>query len=142
MAQENLNKQFSPIRIVESLTANKTLDVYDTGKIFMLNKADGFTVALPDPTSADMSGWHATFIVGTDPTTAYLISSIAADVMSGRVVDSSGGNEDEETAATASQFNFVANTAKVGDKLEIICDGAKYHGYAITGATGAGTFTG
>ena len=34
---ENLNKLFSPIRVVESLTADKTLDVYDTGKIFMLN---------------------------------------------------------------------------------------------------------
>mgnify|MGYP005827099659 FL=1 len=139
---ENLNKLFSPVRVVESLTAAKTLDVYDTGKIFMLNLAGGFTVTLPAPTADDMTGWTATFIVGTNPTTAYIVSSGTADTMSGRVVDSSGGNEDEETAATADQFNFVANTALIGDKLEIICDGSVYHGYAITGATGAGTFTG
>ena len=139
---ENLNKLFSPIRVVESLTAAKTLDVYDTGKIFMLNLAGGFTVTLPAPGGDNMSGWTATFIVGTDPTTAYIIASGTADTMSGRVVDSSGGDEDEETAATADQFNFVADTAKIGDKLEVICDGSKYHAYAITGATGAGTFTG
>ena len=139
---ENLNKLFSPIRVVESLTAAKTLDVYDTGKIFMLNLAGGFTVTLPAPDGDNMSGWTATFIVGTDPTTAYIIASGTADTMSGRVVDSSGGDEDEETAATADQFNFVADTAKIGDKLEVICDGSKFHAYAITGATGAGTFTG
>ena len=29
---ENLNKQFSPVRIVEDLTAAKTLDVFDSSK--------------------------------------------------------------------------------------------------------------
>ena len=59
---ENLNKQFSPVRIVEDLTAAKTLDVFDSGKIFTLNLAGGFDVTLPSPTADDITGVTYTFI--------------------------------------------------------------------------------
>jgi len=127
---------------VESLTAAKTLTVADSGKVFMLNLAGGFTVTLPSATATNISGCKYTFIVGTNPTTAYIVAGGTADKMSGRIVDSSGGNEDEETALTGDQVNFVANTALIGDKVEIICDGTGFHAYGISGATGALTITG
>jgi hypothetical protein len=127
---------------VESLITTKTLTVADSGKVFMLNLAGGFTVTLPAVTATNISGCHFTFIVGTDPTTAYIIAGGTADKMSGKVVCSAGGNEDEENAITGDQFNFVANTALIGDKVTIICDGTGFYGWGITGAAGGITITG
>jgi hypothetical protein len=127
---------------VESLITTKTLTTADSGKIFMLNLAGGFTVTLPSATATNVAGCHFTFIVGTDPTTAYIIAGGTADKMAGKVVCSAGGNEDEENAITGDQMNFVANTALIGDKVEIFCDGTGFYGYGITGAAGGITITG
>ena len=108
----------------------------------MLNLAGGFTVTLPTVDASNIAGCHWTFIVGTDPTTAYIIAGGTADKMAGKVVCSAGGNEDEENAITGDQFNFVANTALIGDKVEIFCDGTGFYGYGITGAAGGITITG
>jgi len=127
---------------VESLVAAKTLTVGDSGKIFMLNLAGGFDVTLPSATATNVAGCHFTFIVGTDPTTAYTITGGTADKMAGKVVCSAGGNEDEENAITGDVATFVANTALIGDKIEVYCDGVGYYAYGITGAAGGITITG
>ena len=127
---------------VESLITTKTVSVEDSGKVFMLNLAGGFTVTLPSATATGVAGCHWTFIVGTNPTTAYIIAGGTDDKMAGKVVCSAGGNEDEENAITGDQMNFVANTALIGDKIEIHCDGSGYYAYGITGAAGGITITG
>jgi len=127
---------------LESLITTKTVTVADSGKVFMLNLAGGFTVTLPSATATDVAGCHWTFIVGTDPTTAYIIAGGTADKMAGKVVCSAGGNEDEENAITGDQVNFVANTALIGDKVEIYADGSGFYAYGITGAAGGITITG
>ena len=53
---ENLNKLFSPVRIVEEISADKTLDVYDTGKVFMLTSATVMTITLPAVGASDITG--------------------------------------------------------------------------------------
>lgn len=125
---------------VEALTAAVTLKPEDSGKIFTLGTAGGFTVTLPAVTAA--KGCVYTFIVKVAPTTAYIIAGGTADKMSGKVVCSAGGNEDEENDITGDQFNFIADTAVIGDKVEIICDGVGYYGYGITGLAGGITITG
>jgi len=127
---------------VESLITTKTVTTADSGKVFMLNLAGGFTVTLPSVTATDVAGCHWTFIVGTDPTTAYIIAGGTADKMAGKIVCSAGGNEDEENAITGDQVNFIADTAKVGDKVEIYADGTGFYAYGITGAAGGITITG
>ena len=129
-------------RKVESLITTKTVTIADSGKVFMLNLAGGFTVTLPSATADNIAGWHWTFIVGTDPTTAYIIAGGTADLMAGKVVCSAGGNEDEENARTGDVVTFVANTSLIGDKVEIYCDGVGYYAYGITGAAGGITITG
>ena len=62
--------------------------------------------------------------------------------MAGKVVCSAGGNEDEENTRGADVLTFVANTAVIGDKVEIYCDGVGYYAYGITGAAGGITLTG
>ena len=129
-------------RKVESLVTTKTVTVADSGKVFMLNLAGGFTVTLPSATADNIAGCHWTFIVGTDPTTAYIIAGGTADKMAGKVVCSAGDNEDEENAITGDQMNFVANTALIGDRVDIVCDGVGFYAYGITGAAGGITITG
>jgi len=127
---------------VESLTAAKILTTEDSGKVFMLNLAGGFDVTLPSATANNIAGCHYTFIVGTDPTTAYTITGTTTDAMAGKVVCSAGGNEDEENTRGGDVVNFIANTAVIGDKVEIYCDGVGYYAYGITGAAGGITITG
>ena len=129
-------------REIEILTAAKTLTKADSGKIFYLDLAGGFTVTLPAIGDANCDGCSWTFIVKTQPTTAYIVAGGTADKMSGVILSSSGAAEDQETDITGDQVNFVANTAVVGDKVEIIQTATGYHAYGITGATGGLTITG
>jgi len=141
LINDNIN-QMSCRTQMETLTAAKTLTVGDSGKIFMLNLAGGFTVTLPSATATNVAGCRWTFVVKIAPTTAYIIAGGTADKMSGIVVCSAGGNEDEESAITGDQVNFVANTSLIGDKVEVICDGAGFYTWGITSAAGGITITG
>ena len=65
---------------LESLTAaTKTLDDFDSGKIFMLNRAAGIAITLPDPEDVT-TGWNVQICVGTAPTTNCTVSSGSADI--------------------------------------------------------------
>lgn len=125
-------------RAYSSLTAAKTITAAESGTTFFLNLAGGFTVTLPTPAI----GLHYRFIVGIAPTTAYVISSATNDNIAGSVLSSSGAAEDTEAAATADVINFVANTAKIGDRIEIESDDTNWYAYAICSAAGGVTFTG
>lgn len=122
-----------------SLTAAATLTEKDHGKTFLLNLAGGFTVTLP---ANSVAGFRCTFIVGTAPTTAYIIAAATADTMAGHVLSSSGAAEDQESTATGDQYNFVANTAVVGDRLDVFFDGTSVFVSGRCAAAGGGTITG
>lgn len=125
----------------KSLTAATTLTESDSGTLFYLNLAGGFTVTLPAPTD----GVEYNFIVGTAPTTAYIVANASGgtgDNMIGHVLSSSGGAEDTETTAGGDQVNFVANTAVVGDRLHVVSDGTYWYVSAICAAAGGITITG
>src|SRR5882757_2146244 len=62
----------SHLNNVETLTANRTLVLGDSGKTFFLNAAGGFTITLPVTTTA--AGFRANFFCKTSPTTAYIIT--------------------------------------------------------------------
>ena len=121
---------FTSLRVrTETLAAAKTLSAKDSGKIFMLNLAGGFTVTLPAVGAAG-NGWYAKFIVKTNPTTAYIIATPTADndKILGNLNTSTGQTSamDFETAG-ADQVNFVANQAKVGDYIHLMTDGVKWY---------------
>jgi len=113
--------------VVESLTAASTLDALDSGKVFMLNLAGGFTTTLPLPQTAG-SGWSASFLVGTAPTTAYILTSGAANIFAVGVSSQDAGGDAESSAGTAdTNINFVASQALVGDRVDIFTDGVAYY---------------
>ena len=112
---------------LESLTAAKTLDDFDSGKIFTLNLAGGFAVTLPDPEDVT-SGWNVRVIVGTAPTTAYTISSGSADIhVVGSSNEDAGGDAASTNGTAITTITFAANQAKAGDQLELVCDGSAYY---------------
>ena len=136
-----LNRRTTQKKATLSLTAAATLTESQSGQTFFLNLATGFTVTLPAPTD----GVEYEFIVGTAPTTAYIVanaSGSSGDNMIGHVLSSSGGAEDTETTAGGDQVNFVANTAVIGDRLHVISDGTNWYVSARCAAAGGITITG
>lgn len=124
----------------ETLTAARVLVAGDNNKTFWLSLAGGFDITLP---ALATTGFKATFIVKTVPTTAYTITGATADKIMGHVLSSSGAAEDVALVADPGDvINFVANTAVQGDIVEVWMDGAFYYASARCAVTGGITVTG
>lgn len=119
-----LNNTPTPTSIT---AATATLAVEDSGRVFFLNRAGGITVTLPAVASS--AGVTYEFVVGTAPTTAYVISGGGTTVR-GVVVTSAIAIADSEASGAAS-VTFVANTATRGDRVELRCDGTNWYAYAM-----------
>ena len=137
---ENLNKLFSPILVVESLTAAKSLDQYDSGKIFTLDLAAGFTVTLPAVADAG-AGWFCKIIVGTNCTSnSYIITEKTSDdtnVLVTQVNELETDTGDDGPSSPGHTTITLGNaTDTVGDTFDIICDGSKYYIQGVTALDG------
>ena len=140
MAQENLNKLFSPVLVVESVTASKSLDQYDSGKIFTLDAAAGLTVTLPAVADAG-AGWFCKIIVGVAATAAsYIITektSADTNVLCTQVTELETDTSDDgpynagHTTITLTH-HAVSPLTSVGDTFDILCNGSKYFIQATT----------
>jgi hypothetical protein len=120
-----------------SITASTaTIAVEDSGRVFFLNRAAGIAVTLPAVATA--AGVTYEFIVGTAPTTAYVITGGSSTVR-GVVVTSATGGADFESTGAAS-VTFVASVAVRGDRVELRCDGTNWYAYAMCSAATAVTF--
>lgn len=105
-------------RRTEMLTAATTLTLQQSGTLFGLDNADGFTVTLPDPATVD--GIMYEFVVTTAPTTAYIITTADADnIIHGQITTGEDAAGSVVTAAAADVINFVANKAIIGDKVKV-----------------------
>tara|TARA_B100001029_G_scaffold628_2_gene453 strand:- start:14180 stop:14605 length:426 start_codon:yes stop_codon:yes gene_type:complete len=122
----------------ESLTAASTLGVGDSGKIFFLDLAAGFTATLP--AASGSAGWNATFVVKTAPSGAdYVVSSASsADYVLGSV--SAGATDDvaDTSDGTDTQVNFIDGNAVAGDWVKLICDGSAWYIVGGLGKVAAG----
>lgn len=130
---------------VVDLTAAITLDpVLANGKTFILDSATGFTVTLPPVTQC--KGFRARFVVGTQPTSGNHVvtedGSHDTDVLRGGIneleVDT---NDDGPSTTGATQVNFIASVAVVGDFVELFSDGANWYFHGQTKADGGTTIT-
>lgn len=129
-----INRRTTQRKATQSLVTATTLVEADSGKTFFLNLAGGFTVTLPAPTD----GVEYEFIVGTAPTTAYIVnnaSGTAGDNVVGHVLSSSGGPEDTEPT-NGDSISFVANTAVRGDRVHVISDGTSWYATCRCAAAG------
>lgn len=123
----------------KSLTAATTLTNKESGKTYFLNLAGGFTVTLP----AEEAGLEFRFIVGTAPTTAYIVASDGAnDTIVGWPSNIGGADSVADGNALGDQLNFAANVALPGDMAEFFCDGTYWYVRAHAKAINAITITG
>ena len=120
-----------PIKLaVESLITTKSLLESDSGKTFILNLAGGFTVTLPTVAAAG-AGWNCRFIVGINPTTAYIITEDASEdtnVIIGGFCERETDTGDDGPVTTGATFiTFTAAAADEGDWVDVICDGTNFY---------------
>lgn len=105
-----------------TLVAATTITTAQNGATFFLKDADGFTVTLPAPTE----GFKCRFIVGTAPTTAYIIVTNGSDnIIHGSVCSPEAAAV--VVAAGADAINFVANLSVAGDYVEMESDGVLWY---------------
>jgi hypothetical protein len=118
---------------VETLTADKVLTAADSGKTFILGAEEGKAITLP----ALQSGLKYKFIVGLAfATSAWTVTAPVKKIQGVVIVNSTkvfGENEDIITFAHAAE--------KVGDWVEVICDGTNWYVNGVAEATGGITLT-
>lgn len=122
----------------EVVTGANVIAASESGTTYFLNAAGGFASTLPAPAA----GLHFRFIVGTAPTTSYTITTNAsANVIFGQVYCNAGTDEDSATTGGEDTISFVANTAVVGDQVDIVSDGTNWYFKGFCNATGGITIT-
>jgi len=103
----------------ESVTAGRTLTVADHGMTFFLGDAASGNITLPAVT---LTGFSVKVICGFSITTSSAVLSAEGDNISG-VLTVNGALVD---ALVEDQINFIANTALLGDWIEITSTGAAW----------------
>lgn len=126
----------------ERLITTRVLTAADSGKVFGLALAGGFTVTLP----ALAAGLSFFFVVEVAPTTAYIllsaeggtgnISLVGGAANGAAVVINSAG-------FTGLQVNLVANLAIIGDVVEVLSVGtAGWAAWSLVSVGGGVTISG
>ncbi len=110
-------------RIVEAITTTKSLEASDSGKVFTVDQGSAYSITLPTVAQAG-AGWMATFfLVGQDNNAVKIIPDSSEDTLRGAITSADGsGGPSAETGVD--ELIFVANTAKNGDRVDIICTGS------------------
>lgn len=115
MSQQNLNKIYGQVAIVEEISDATTLDKYDTGKVLYIGGGfpSGYAITLPDP-STDLVGWNSKM----------LVSGVASPVT---VQTGSAGTVTVTGSIVGTAVTFAANTITIGnstvrgDTVDITC---------------------
>lgn len=116
-----------PASFAETVAAANTLLARESGKTSYLGLAGGFASALPAPAA----GLKYKFVISVAPTTAYTVVATAAVIEGAVDVNSTlvlGANE--------TTISFVANTAIVGDWVEVESNGTSWFLSGMSGAAG------
>ena len=120
-------------RRVEVVTANKTLDSEDSGKIFMVNPAATTLIQLPG--AADVgAGWFVTIVLTEDDGGAMdnivNIGTKATEFFNGIII---GGDAGGSVVANGTSNDFIncKATATSGERFDIFSDGTRMHATGI-----------
>ena len=130
----NLNKQPQGwIKTVETITADKTLDKFDSGKIFLVNPAG--TTAITMPTlSSSLSGWNCTIVLTEDAAAADegMDNKVNIDMGSGTNLANVGYIQEVDGGAGDScvandDFITCSAAATPGDRFHFFTDGNRWY---------------
>jgi len=122
----------------EDLTAASTLGSGDSGKVFFLNSATGFTTTLPD--CSGNAGFHVTFVVKAAPSGAnYVVSSASSsDYILGSVSAGAADDVADTSDGSDTNINFIDGQAVAGDYVKLVCDGSAWYIVGGLGKVAAG----
>ena len=114
--------------VVENITAAKTLDPSDSGKVFTLDQDASFDVTLATAAQAG-AGWNARFILtAAGSGTVKVNPNSAEDTLIGTLGSADGGTTSSMSAESGvDELIWVASTAAPGDWAELICDGCNFY---------------
>tara|TARA_R100001594_G_scaffold35839_1_gene65428 strand:- start:1208 stop:1624 length:417 start_codon:yes stop_codon:yes gene_type:complete len=111
--------------VVEEITAAKTLDPSDSGKVFTINASSVYTISLPKASDAG-AGWNCRFIVTTGGSSIVTVAPDSSeDTLIGMIgsANSSGG---ESAESGVDELKFLA-ACEPGEWAELICDGSNFY---------------
>jgi len=119
-----------------SLTDTESLLASDSGKIFFLNKAGGFTTTLPAAADAG-PGWNVRIVIGTALSSgSYVITELTTSdtdkicsVFSELVTTT---NDDGQTNAAHTLITMADTKETKGDFMDIYCDGLYFYAIGVT----------
>jgi len=119
-------------RNVENVTATNVLTTVESGKTFFLNSATEFVSTLPAVASS--AGCRYTFIVKAAPSGASytIVTNSSENKILGNVVssqDAGGSGDSEQTGGDT--ISFVDGQAVVGDRVDVVCDGAFWYATCV-----------
>lgn len=120
-------------KVVEAITADRTLTAADSGKEFLLTAAEGKVITLP----ALMNGWHAKFRTNLAFDTSDWTVVSAANVIEGYA----SVNYATIPAANENTISFAAAAETIGDWVEVVCDGTSFNVYGVGNTAASITFT-
>jgi len=113
--------------VVEAVTADKTLDGDDSGKLFVVNPAATTTLTLP---SVSLVGWNCTVVLtegiaATDGSMDQIVNiALGQGDNIGQVHEVAGGAGN--FAVTGDDFFVFTAAATPGDRVELISDGTQW----------------
>ena len=111
--------------VVEEITAAKTLDPSDSGKVFTIDASSAYTISLPKAADAGV-GWNCRFIVTTGGSSIVTVAPDSSeDTLIGMIgsADASGG---ESAESGVDELQFLA-ACEPGEWAELICDGSNFY---------------
>ena len=113
----------------EEISAARTLTAADSGKVFGVNQASAYEITLPLAASAG-AGWNAKFVLSTVAANAVTIANnTAEDTIVGMTVGGDGGAGSSAESAV-DEIVFISG-AKLGDSVELFCNGINYFAKAV-----------
>tara|TARA_R110002020_G_scaffold58052_2_gene159405 strand:- start:11886 stop:12302 length:417 start_codon:yes stop_codon:yes gene_type:complete len=111
--------------VVEEITAAKTLDPSDSGKVFTINAASAYTVSLPKAADAG-AGWNCKFIVTTGGSADVTIAPDSSeDTLIGMIASADGSNA-ESSHTGVDELKFLS-ACEPGEWAELLCDGSNFY---------------
>ena len=112
--------------VVENITAAKTLDPSDSGKVFTIDQDAAFSITLPTAAQAG-AGWTARFImtdIGSND--VKIIPNSDEDTLIGMIVSADGAAA-ESAESGVDELVFASGNSGPGDWAELICDGSNFY---------------
>ena len=135
---ENSGSSFALKRKVEFISADRTLDEDDSGKVYMCDATDG-AVAITLPTaSTGQDGTYYKFIVWEE-TPSNAITLAAGSAIVSMVMKDAGGNASNSTVGTQVSNIVIGASAQRGDYVSIMFWGGEWVADCLSGIDNAVT---